>query len=143
MSSHDTGLGNLSFEAGRVFTPGSPVDERGLFSGRSDQIDRIIDAISQKGYHAVLYGDRGVGKTSLSNVLVDFLEDLGVSIIMPRANCDASDDYSSLWSKVLRDVVISQSKPGYGFTAEQIERHRKASLSPFRPISLRTMCAER
>jgi Cdc6-like AAA superfamily ATPase len=121
MSSQDAGYGNLSFEAGRVFTPGSPLDERDLFAGRSDQIDRIINAISQRGYHAVLYGDRGVGKTSLSNVLVDFLEDLGLSIIMPRANCDASDDYTSLWTKVLKDVLISQTKQGYGFTAEQIE----------------------
>jgi GTPase SAR1 family protein len=124
MSSIDTGLGNLSFEAGRVFTPGSPLNERDLFAGRSDQIDQIINAVSQKGYHAVLYGERGVGKTSLSNVLVDYLDDMGIQIIMPRANCDASDDYSSLWKKVLKDIAVTQSKQGLGFTADDVKEAR-------------------
>lgn len=123
MSSQD-GNGNLYFEAGRVFTPGSPLDERDLFAGRSAQVAKIIDAISQRGYHAVLYGERGVGKTSLSNVLVDYLADMGVTIMMPRANCDASDTYSSVWIKALKDVVISGSRPGLGFTADEIAMSR-------------------
>lgn len=112
---------NLAFEAGRVFTPGSPLNERDLFAGRSDQVDQIINAISQKGYHVVLFGDRGVGKTSLSNVLIEFLSDVGQNMfLMPRANCDASDDFASLWKKVLRGVSVTQSKSGVGFTAEAI-----------------------
>jgi len=111
----------ISFEAGRVFTPGSPLNERDLFAGRSDQIDKLIDAISQKGYHSVLHGDRGVGKTSLSNVLIDYINDLGVSVLMPRTTCDASDDFNSLWKKALNDVVVSQTNSAVGFTATDIE----------------------
>jgi hypothetical protein len=40
--------------AGSVFTPGSPVSERDLFAGRQDQIKRIMEAVSQKGFHATL-----------------------------------------------------------------------------------------
>lgn len=117
-----TNFNQLSFEAGRIFTPGSPLNERELFAGRSDQVDQIISAISQKGYHAVLYGDRGVGKTSLSNVLVEFLNDLGQdTLVMPRVNCDASDDFTSLWKKVLRDVSLSTTQEGVGFTARPVE----------------------
>jgi len=109
----------IGFEAGRVFTPGSPLNERELFAGRSDQVDQIIGAISQKGYHAVLYGDRGVGKTSLSNVLVEFLKDVGQdALVMPRVNCDASDDFSSLWIKVLRDLSMSNRRDGIGFVTK-------------------------
>jgi GTPase SAR1 family protein len=115
----------LSFDAGRVFTPGSPLNERELFAGRSDQVDQIIAAISQKGYHAVLYGDRGVGKTSLSNVLIEFLNDLGQNtLLMPRVNCDASDDFSSLWKKVLRDVSLTTTQQGVGFTAQEIKLNK-------------------
>ena len=121
MTSSDTGYGNLSFEAGRVFTPGAPLNERDLFAGRSPQIDKLIDAISQTGYHAVLYGERGVGKTSLSNVLVEYLDDMGIDILMPRTNCDAGDNFSSLWKKALKDILITKTKPGVGFTAEEIE----------------------
>ncbi len=126
MDTNDLGLqfAHRAFEAGRVFTPGSPLDERDLFSGRQQQIHKIIEAISQKGYHSVLYGDRGVGKMSLSNVLVDYLSDIGINILMPRANCDASDTFSSLWLKALRDVTVPQSRPGLGFTSEDVHEYR-------------------
>jgi Cdc6-like AAA superfamily ATPase len=122
LTNQQLNFANKSFETGRVFTPGSPLNERDLFAGRSDQVQQIISAISQKGYHVVLFGDRGVGKTSLSNVLIEFLGDIGQDMfLMPRANCDASDDFASLWKKVLRGVSITHSKSGLGFTAEAIQ----------------------
>jgi len=79
----------LSFEAGSVFTLGAPINERDLFAGRLDQVHQIVNAISQRGYHAVLFGERGVGKTSLSNVLRDFLSEAGKTVAVSRINCDA------------------------------------------------------
>jgi MoxR-like ATPase len=105
-----------------VFTPGAPINDRELFAGRIEQIRQILSAVSQRGYHAILFGERGVGKTSLSNVLAELLRDTGVTgHLLSRVNCDASDDYSSLWRKVLRDIVVTKSRPGIGFTADQIE----------------------
>jgi len=110
----------IGWEAARVFTPGSPLNERELFAGRVDQVNQIVDAIIQKGYHVVLYGDRGVGKTSLSNMLVSFLEDIGQDkLVMPRVNCDASDNYASLWTKVLRNIRVPTTRPSIGFTASR------------------------
>ena len=60
-------------DAGRVFTPTTPVDERALFAGRSEQLRTVIDVVRQKGQHEIDYGERGVGKTSLMNVLAGFL----------------------------------------------------------------------
>jgi hypothetical protein len=115
----------LSFSAGDVFTPGSPINGRDLFAGRLDQVNRILDAISQRGYHAVLYGERGIGKTSLSNVLSEFLHDAGRTFLLPRVNCDVSDDFSSLWRKILQDVVVTEHRPKVGFSAEQVETTRR------------------
>src|SRR5262249_21182706 len=56
-----------------VFTPGTPVLRRDRFHGRVEQILEIINSVAQPGTHVVLYGERGVGKTSLANVLSDFL----------------------------------------------------------------------
>jgi hypothetical protein len=53
----EVNLGERWLLAGSVFTPGSPVSERDLFAGRQAQITRIMEAVSQKGFHAVLYGD--------------------------------------------------------------------------------------
>ena len=65
----------LIFEVGRVFTPSSPISALELFSGRQEEIRRISDAINSVGKHAILYGDRGVGKTSLATILKDLFTD--------------------------------------------------------------------
>ncbi len=117
----ETNFAALAFTAGEIFTPGSPINGRDLFAGRLDQVNRILDAISQRGYHAVLYGERGIGKTSLSNVLSDFLHDAGRTFLLPRVNCDAADNFTSLWRKILQDVVVTEHKPKIGFSPEQVE----------------------
>jgi Cdc6-like AAA superfamily ATPase len=112
----------LAFQVGQVFTPGAPINDRELFAGRIDQIRQILSAVSQRGYHAILFGERGVGKTSLSNVLADLVRDNGsTGHLLSRINCDASDNYSSLWRKALRDIVITKSCPSIGFTADQTQ----------------------
>jgi AAA ATPase-like protein len=114
----------LAFDAGAVFTPGAPINERDLFAGRIDQANAILDAISQRGYHAILYGERGVGKTSLSNVLSAFLHDRKRRFLVPRINCDATDNYSSLWRKQFQDIIVTETRAGIGFNADQIEINR-------------------
>jgi energy-coupling factor transporter ATP-binding protein EcfA2 len=106
-------------KAGQVFTPGAPVSERDMFAGRLEQLNRIFSATSQRGYHAVLYGERGVGKTSLANVLTDILATVD-SFCVTRVNCDATDDFNSLWRKAFRDILVSRSKPGLGFGSDEI-----------------------
>ncbi len=79
----------LALEVGRVFSPAAPIDERALFAGRRRQLRAVIDAISQRGQHAIIYGERGVGKTSLGNVLSEFLTGAQRLVLAPRINCDS------------------------------------------------------
>ena len=104
----------LSFQPGSVFTPGAPVSEKELFAGRTEQVEKIVDAISQRGCHAILYGERGVGKTSLSNMISTFLAKRQAFIIS-RTNCDISDTYRSLWTKAFKDIDLSRRQPSVGF----------------------------
>ena len=98
-----------------MFTPAIPISEDDLFAGRADQVDKAIDAINQRGQHAVVYGERGVGKTSLANVLSSRLvSHSGAQAIAPRVNCDATDNFSSLWHKVLAKVVFDREGSGSG-----------------------------
>ena len=53
---------------GEVFTPSAPIDRLRLFAGRDQQRLAVLDAILQRGRHAVLFGERGVGKTSCANI---------------------------------------------------------------------------
>lgn len=117
--------GQLHYRAGHVFTPGSPISEVELFSGRLDQIRKIVEAITQPGYHAILYGERGVGKTSLSNVLPGFVQSAGEHFILPRVNCDASDTFTSVWKKLFQNIVLQETRPGVGFQSKDIQVSRK------------------
>ena len=113
----------LSWRVSQVFTPAIPVSEKELFAGRADQVDKAIDAINQHGQHAVVYGERGVGKTSLANVLSSRLvSHSGEQAIAPRVNCDATDDFSSLWKKVLARVRMTETERTAGFMDRPLEK---------------------
>jgi ATP-dependent Clp protease ATP-binding subunit ClpA len=51
-----------------AFSPGAPIQERELFAGRANELQALMDAVMQRGRHAVLFGERGVGKTSMVNI---------------------------------------------------------------------------
>ena len=42
-------LQGLSFQTGSIFTPGAPINEKDLFAGRSEQVEKIIDAVRSAG----------------------------------------------------------------------------------------------
>lgn len=109
----------LALQVATVFTPGAPIDERNLFAGRTQQVREVIDAINLKGHHAVLYGERGVGKTSLANVISQFLSG-HLFVIASRVNCDTSDTYSTLWKKVFSNIIVTNEQKNAGFTPDTI-----------------------
>jgi len=114
-------------DAGRVFTPTSPIDEKSLFAGRIEQIRAIIDVINQKGQHAIVYGERGVGKTSLVSVLSGYLE--APSVMAPRVNCDSTDSFETVWKKAFEQIELSRFQAGVGFTANaQFDKFRSSEL---------------
>jgi Cdc6-like AAA superfamily ATPase len=91
---------------GEVFTPGAPVDRFALFAGRTPQIMSVVDAINQRGQHVVLYGERGVGKTSLANILAEvfWVQETGNPLWAAKVNCTSQDDYHTLWSNIFREI---------------------------------------
>ena len=105
----DTDWEDLALKAGQAFSPGAPINERDLFRGRQEQIRRVVDAVNQKGQHAAIFGERGVGKTSLSRVIRQFLSGYP-EVITPSITCESSDTFESVWRKVFSRIDIA--KPG-------------------------------
>ena len=103
---------------GQVFSPAAPVDKLKLFAGRAQQRADFIDAVLQRGRHAVLFGERGVGKTSLSSVIKEFLEKLGETVLAPRVNCDFTDTFSTIWKKVFKEFRYIEERQKIGFGEE-------------------------
>ena len=110
---------DLYVQASQVFRPHAPIDQKELFSGRLDQIARLVDAINMSGKHAILFGERGVGKTSLANVAADFLGNQ--QVLATRINCDSQDTFRSLWEKVFRDIpIVIEQRKSAGFLQRDI-----------------------
>jgi hypothetical protein len=57
----------LIVEVTNAFTPSTPITSRDSFAGRSREIQKVIGVVTEPGKHAIIYGERGVGKTSLAN----------------------------------------------------------------------------
>lgn len=99
----------------QVFTPRTPVSERDLFAGRIEQLGTVFDVIAEKGAHGVIFGERGVGKTSLANVISSFGGIDNKSILMLKVTCESRDDFSTLWRKAFRGVNWTEKTQGFGF----------------------------
>lgn len=92
-------------QVSRAFTPAAPVGNYGLFAGRFDQIRSCLDAFNQRGLHIAVYGERGVGKTSLANVLPVIIMGAEIEEIgAVRVDCNTNDNYSTIWRKVFREI---------------------------------------
>lgn len=96
----------LRMRVGQAFSPAAPVARRDLFAGRTKQLESLVDVAFEKGQHAIIYGERGVGKTSLATVLSLIFED-DDSKLAVRVNCDATDDFTSLWHKIIDELDIA------------------------------------
>src|SRR6266446_797437 len=95
------------YEAMDIFSPGAPIDELSLLAGRARQIDRMIDTVMQRGQHAILYGERGVGKSSLANTFSTRLVSGARTLSCIPINCHPSDDFSQVWRKVFRRLALN------------------------------------
>jgi len=95
----------LERAASKVFTPSVPIIVDYFFSGRKQQLVQVNDAINQSGRHVIIYGERGVGKTSLANIIVNMFR--GNDTIAIRVNSDSSDNYTKLWNKIFGEIKLA------------------------------------
>lgn len=144
-------MGDLSQDEARTkhgqisaaFSPAAPVSRKSLFAGRTEQIGKLVEVVYQTGRHGIIYGERGVGKTSLAAVMADILrvssgEDQ--QILTARANCDGTDDYSSMWRKVFDQIQFREERDEIGFTDRVSTETR--SLSELLPSDEETTPAD-
>src|SRR5262245_13165396 len=92
-------------KCGQVFNSSAPINRLQLFKGRTEQLQSVTWAITTRGKHIILFGDRGVGKTSLANILKDALGDQD-SIEVIKVNCNETFTYLDCWRRALDDVTV-------------------------------------
>lgn len=101
----------LEFEVSTLFS-GAPVAEEDLFAGRRSEVRRILETVFERSKHVVLFGERGVGKTSIANVFWKRYNKTLQTFIAARVQADPSDDFSSLWRKALSELAAVARQAG-------------------------------
>jgi Cdc6-like AAA superfamily ATPase len=113
--------------ASKAFQPRTPITTKDLFAGRWTELTKISDAVNHTGLHVVIYGERGVGKTSLANVVSPTIRaldarDKGSPTAQPRivvktiGNTD--DTFSTLWDKLLSEITWPKNESGIGLATD-------------------------
>lgn len=83
----------------QLFSPSAPILEAEMFSGRANEMLKLIDAVFQRGQHAVVFGYRGVGKSSLINTFnVKIMPMAKTAMILP-VQCMSHDGFYEIWSR--------------------------------------------
>jgi energy-coupling factor transporter ATP-binding protein EcfA2 len=97
-----------------IFTPARPVISQELFFGaeRRNNLKSLIGHLSTPGQHVLLYGERGVGKSSLANVASHAYHDLRGARIYKKG-CDSSTTFKSLIREPLNDMGIDSTIAEY------------------------------
>jgi Cdc6-like AAA superfamily ATPase len=97
--------------AGTIFDPKSPIDDEKLFAGRIDQINDVLEAVYQRGGHAVIFGERGVGKTSLAKIIDKKVAPIIGELRVNFVSCGKRDDFYTIWGNAFNNFSVEDSDP--------------------------------
>lgn len=87
-----------------IFTPTQPVTQRARFAGRLAVLSKLISTIEEQRSHVVVYGERGIGKTSLMHILADVARESHYLVVY--ASCGASSRFDEIFRAVLSDIPM-------------------------------------
>ena len=104
-----------------VFTPSCPISVE-FFCGREEETKTLVNGLLRPGGHAVLFGDRGIGKTSLANYLSSIMTELK-SLTVRKISCSSSDSFSSIAVRILEkyginhdETITTKKEGGFGLS---------------------------
>jgi Cdc6-like AAA superfamily ATPase len=117
------------------FTPSQPVSDRKRFAGRSDVLTSVIRALEEQRLHVVVYGDRGLGKTSLMHVLTQAARDARYLVVY--VSCGADSNFDEIFRTVASYIPMLFLST-VGPTSPEVEKGKTlAAVLPSTAISPR------
>lgn len=114
-----------------AFNTAMPVTDRHGLAGRNNELEKLVEAIVVQRKHAIIFGTRGSGKTSLARVFGDLADEAGCVALYGSASGEA--DFNSLFRPFLTELPMS----GAGQ-----ERARKLATGPLDVNGLATLLVE-
>lgn len=118
----------------KAFTPARPIMDPAMLAGRTDLLRTIIRAIEDQYLHVVLFGPRGIGKTSILHVLCGIAQES--RYLVRYVSCGERTTFDGLFRAVMTDVPLL-FHANYDPTATEIEDGLSfADLLDDRPVTV-------
>ena len=116
--SSDNDWSFLRMAAQNLFKPKTPIDDDKLFSGRIDQVNNLLDVVYEPGGHAIIFGERGVGKTSLAKIIPQKIAPVIPNINVPEPiSCMSNDNFYKIWGNAFNEYSAGGRTPAEHFAA--------------------------
>lgn len=125
-----------------AFTPSQPIVEGKMFAGRQDLLANMISSIEDRRLHLVLYGERGIGKTSLLHVLAEAAH--SARYIVVYSSCGSASNFQDTFHTAAVEIPLLFHS-NFGPTTEEAEAGSSmADLLPenFSPRQFADLCAK-
>lgn len=124
-------------EIHRHVRPSKPIDTIELLKGRQSELDEIRRALFADGRHIFIYGDRGIGKSSLAQTAAFQYQTSDASII--QIGCTKTSTFLDIIESIARRLIDSldstelQTKGGINLKIITLEVAYKTSSKPEAP----------
>jgi Cdc6-like AAA superfamily ATPase len=113
-----------------LFTPGAPIKVEAELAGRQEQASKLRRIVLSSGEHALVYGERGVGKTSIANSFYGSLNKPTRPVYPVLVNCGSSN-FTECWRKVFRRLSVGDTSLANHYTGEITPDDVEIELSSF------------
>ena len=136
-SLHPDAPGRARLALADALSASQPVTSRDRLAGRGDVMSALIAAIEQQRAHVVLYGERGIGKTSLIHVFAETAREARYLVLYGSCGVEAHfDDMFRTFAAQIPLLYNADISP----TADETEHHRSfASLLSGHPVDPREL----
>jgi hypothetical protein len=104
LGSPDGALDKIRLKLRAILTPSQPVTEPRAFAGRRKVLAQLIGALEDQRLHVVLYGSRGMGKTSLLHVLTQRARDARYQVVY--GSCGVGTTFSDLFRSLCSEIPL-------------------------------------
>lgn len=125
-----------------AFTPSQPVANRKMFAGRTDVLSTMISSIEDQRLHLVIYGERGIGKTSLLHMLAESAREARYIVIY--SSCGATSSFRETFRAAAAEVPLLFHSDFGPTTSEAETGSSLADLLPddFTPRQFADVCVK-
>ncbi|MGZ3272302.1 MAG: ATP-binding protein [Caulobacteraceae bacterium] len=126
-----------------AYTPSQPVFDPRMFAGRLAVLKSTIRAIEDQRLHLVIYGERGIGKTSLLHMLTSAAR--SARYIVVYLSCGAASNFDETFRAVASEIPLLFHSDYAPTTAEAETGSSVANLlapGPLLPRQFGDLCSK-